>query len=101
MYVYCAACSPTCLLLNYLHEAPCHGLSAALQSLCDKKMTGCWRLKRCFLGPKSLKQKDLVSVRNSSSFLKIAFLLRIFTGDNLLWLYTLSSQKKRVNGFIS
>ena len=26
MYVYCAARSPTCLLLNYLHEAPCHGL---------------------------------------------------------------------------
>ena len=38
------------------------------------KMTGFWKLKRCFLGPKRLK-KYLFSVGNSSSFLKIAFLI--------------------------
>ena len=38
------------------------------------KTTGFWKLKRCFLGPKRLK-KYLFSVGNSSSFLKIAFLI--------------------------
>ena len=36
------------------------------------KMTGFWKLKRCFLGPKRLKKYPF-SVGNSSSFLKIAF----------------------------
>ena len=37
-----------------------------------QRMTGCWKLN-CFLGPKGLKHKDLISVENSSSFLKITF----------------------------
>ena len=56
MYVYGAARSPTCLLLNYLLEAPCHGLSAALQSLRDKN-DRLLEIKTLFSRNKELKTK--------------------------------------------
>ena len=100
MYVYCAACSPTCFLLNYLHEAPCHGLSAALQSLRDEN-DRLLEIKTLFSRNKELKTKGSSQCEELLIVLEDSVFTAYFTGNNLLWLYTLFSQKKRVNGFIS
>ena len=78
MYVYCAARSPTCLLLNYLHEPPCHGLSAALQSLRDKN-DRLLEIKTLFSRNKELKTKgssqceELLIVLEDSVFNSTAY----------------------------
>ena len=84
MYVHCAACSPTCLLLNYLHEAPCHGLSAALQSLRDKN-DRLLEIKTLFSRNKELKTKgssqceELLIVLEDSVFTAYFFSLYLIS----------------------